>query len=492
MRLSSAFRAVLCYNRAMFLDETDDLLFGRGGADPAAVTRAARDILHGYDDGELFMEHLRGEALVWDDGRLRHAAFGTTRGFGLRVVSGEESGFAHGNEISEGAVRRAGGALSAVVPGRRGGEASAALRNAALYPDSDPTSEMSFREKRELVEAIDSYVRSREPLVKQVTASVSAERQAIQVVRADGERRADVRPLVRLSVSVVLERGGRRESGSYGLGGRGRIAEILSPGAWRGAADEALRQARVNLESVAGPAGPCAVVLGGGWPGILLHEAIGHGLEGDFNRKGLSAFASLTGERVASRGVTIVDDGTLEGRRGSLSIDDEGTPSERTVLVDDGVLVAYMQDRMNARLVGARSTGNGRRESYACAPMVRMTNTYMLAGDDDPAELIARVKDGVYAVSFGGGQVNITNGDFTFNCVEAYRIRDGRVEEPLKGASLTGNGPRALTKVSGVGSDFALDPGVGTCGKEGQSVPVGVGQPSLLLSEMTVGGQGAD
>lgn len=472
----------------MYLEETDALFFERSGTDGGALVRGARDILTGYDDGELFLEHCRSESLTWDDGRLRHASFDTQQGFGLRVVAGEETGFAHGNEISVRSLRRAGEALATIPTTGRRAEASAPGRNLALYPDNDPTEDLSFQSKRELVEAIDGYIRSREPLVRQVTVSLLAEHQVIQVVRADGERRADIRPLVRLSVSVVLERNGRRESGVYGIGGRGIAGEILTDSACRAAGDEALRQARVNLESVAGPAGSYPVVLGGGWPGILLHEAIGHGLEGDFNRKGLSAFSRLMGERVASRGVTIVDDGTLPGRRGSLSVDDEGTPSSRTVLVEDGILTRYMQDRTNARLCGAQSTGNGRRESFASPPMVRMTNTYMLGGEDDPKELISRVSDGVYAVSFGGGQVNITNGDFTFNCVEAYRIRNGRIAEPLKGASLIGNGPQALTKVSGIGNDFALDPGIGTCGKEGQSVPVGVGQPSLLLSEITVGG----
>lgn len=482
----------------MYLDETDDLFFTRDGTDRSAVLRRAESALAGYDDGELFLEYCRAESLVWDDGRLRAATFDTARGFGLRVVSGESVGFAHGNEISEQALAGAHARLESVredgthgASGTNTGTAAgtqSAGRNRALYPSDDPTAALGFLEKRRLVERIDTWIRAHDARVRQVTVSLGDSWQAIQIVRLGEARAADIRPLVRLSVSVVLEQNGRRETGSYGYGGRGILTDFTDEAQWRHCAETAVAQAAVNLEAAPAPAGSFPVVLHSGWPGILLHEAIGHGLEGDFNRKGLSAFSNLMGERIAGAGVTVVDDGTLAGRRGSLSIDDEGTASERTVLVEDGILVGYMQDRLNARLTGTRSTGNGRRESYACLPMVRMTNTYMLAGDTEPADLISRVADGIYAVSFGGGQVNITNGDFTFSCTEAYRIRNGKVAEPVKGATLIGNGPKALLKISAIGNDFALDPGVGTCGKDGQSVPVGVGQPSLLLDEMTVGG----
>jgi TldD protein len=351
-----------------------------------------------------------------------------------------------------------------------------------LYSDINPLGEAPFEAKVQLLSEIDAYARAKDPRVRQVSASIAGNWQAVQIIRAGGERSADIRPLVRLGVSVVVGEGDRMESGSYGSGGRIAYDRLLEPGTWRAAVDEALRQALVNLGSVAAPAGEMPV---------LLHEAIGHGLEGDFNRKKTSAFAGLMGERVAAPGVTVVDDGTLADRRGSLTIDDEGTPSQRTTLIEDGVLVGYMQDRQNARLMGMRATGNGRRQSYAHIPMPRMTNTYMLAGDKDPAEILAAVGKGLYAVNFGGGQVDITSGKFVFSCTEAYRIEGGKLGPAVKGATLIGNGPDVLTKVAMVGSDMKLDPGIGTCGKEGQSVPVGVGQPTLLIDGMTVGGTAA-
>ena len=479
----------------MHLPETDKLFYGGDDGTRDAIVRRATRVLEGYDDGELFLEDHRAQALVWDDGRLRTTSFDTREGFGLRVVQGEEVGFAHANEISEAAVVRAAERLSIIEPkptaqDKPSSDSAVASdrRNRALYVDEDPTEALSFVRVRDLVAALDQQIRQADEQVRQVTISCARSYQAIQGIRAGGVRYADLRPLVRLSVSVVMERGGRRESGMYGFGGRGAIEEILTEANLAHAGDEALRQARVNLESVAAPAGQWPVVLGGGWPGILLHEAIGHGLEGDFNRKGLSAFSQLLGEKIAAPEVTILDDGTLHGRRGSVSVDDEGTPPQATVLVEDGILRSYMQDRTSARLMGVAPTGNGRRESFSCAPMVRMTNTYMQAGTAEREELIARVQDGIYAVSFGGGQVNITNGDFTFACTEAYRIRGGKVAEPLKGASLIGNGAKALLKIDGVGNDFALDPGIGSCGKNGQWVPVGVGQPSMLISSLTVGG----
>jgi len=347
---------------------------------------------------------------------------------------------------------------------------------------------MDFEAKVALLGEMDAYARSRDPLVKQVSASMSGEWQAVQIIRADGERMADVRPLVRLGVSVIVEKDGRMETGSHGIGGRTAYDPYIEPGVWKAAINEALRQALVNLESVPAPAGEVPVVLGPGWPGILLHEAIGHGLEGDFNRKGTSAFSELMGKQVASPGVTIVDDGVIDDRRGSLSIDDEGTPTENTPLIEDGILTGFMQDRMNARLMGMKPTGNGRRQSYAHAPIPRMTNTYMLNGDTEPEDILSSVKDGIYAVNFGGGQVDITSGKFVFSCTEAYIIESGKIGAPVKGATLIGNGPDVLTRVSQVGNDLALDPGVGTCGKDGQGVPVGVGQPTLLIDSITVGG----
>ncbi len=350
---------------------------------------------------------------------------------------------------------------------------------------------MDFSARTALLGEIDAYARGKDARVKQVMASLTGEWQAVQIMRPDGTRVADLRPLVRLNVSLVVEAGGRRETGSYGTGGRFAYDRITTTDVWRGAVDEALRQALVNLDSRPAPAGEMEVVLGSGWPGILLHEAIGHGLEGDFNRKKTSAFSGLLGQRIASPGVTVVDDGTLVDRRGSLSVDDEGTPTNRTVLIEDGVLTGYLQDRLNARLMGARPTGNGRRQSFAHAPMPRMTNTVMLAGPHSPAEMIRSVRRGLYAVNFGGGQVDITSGKFVFSASEAYLIEDGKVTAPVKGATLIGNGPDALTKVSMVGNDMALDPGIGTCGKNGQGVPVGVGQPTLKLAGLTVGGTAA-
>jgi TldD protein len=362
--------------------------------------------------------------------------------------------------------------------------------NVRLYGDENPLGEPSFEAKVKLLQEIDAYARAKDPRVKQVSVSFGASWQAVEIVRADGSTYRDVRPMVRVNVSVVAGSGDRQETGSHGYGGREGFARFLETGAWRGAADDAVRQALVNLESVPAPAGEMDVVLGPGWPGVMLHEAVGHGLEGDFNRKKTSAFAGLLGQRVAAKGVTVVDDGTIAARRGSLSIDDEGTPTNRTVLIEDGVLVGYMQDRQNARLMGMAATGNGRRESYAHVPMPRMTNTYMLAGGHEPAEIIASVKNGIYAVNFGGGQVDITSGKYVFQCTETYKIENGKLGAPVKGAMLIGNGPTDLHRVSMIGNDLQLDPGIGTCGKNGQGVPVGVGQPTLRMDHITVGGTG--
>ena len=468
---------------------TDDLFFTRTGLDRERTNTVVEKALAGADDGELYLEYSQSESLVFDDGRLKNASFDTGQGFGLRAVSGETSGYSHSTELSEEALDRAAATVRAVHAGY-GGEMAEAPQatNQTLYLDDNPLALTPFADKVKLLTDIDSYARGLDERIRQVSVSLSGEWQAIEIIRADGSRTADIRPLVRLNVSCITGEGDRMESGSYGTGGRETYAHYLDPGTWKDAVDEALRQALINLTSVPAPAGEMPVVLGPGWPAILLHEAIGHGLEGDFNRKKTSAFSELTGERVASPGVTVVDDGTIDGRRGSLSIDDEGTPTQRTVLIEDGILTGYMQDRMNARLMGLAPTGNGRRQSYAHAPMPRMTNTIMENGEADPEEIIKTVKKGLYAVNFGGGQVDITSGKFVFTCTEAYLIEDGKVGAPVKGATLIGNGPDVLTKVSMIGGDMALDPGVGTCGKDGQGVPVGVGQPTLKVDELTVGG----
>ncbi|MDR3522677.1 MAG: metalloprotease TldD [Acetobacteraceae bacterium] len=474
------------------LAATDSLFYGNHALDADAAQRIVRQALVNADDGELFLEYRESESIVLDDGRIRSAGFDTTRGFGLRAICGETAGYAHADDISESALKRAAATVSSVASGHSGVEAAAPrATNSRLYSPLNPLSDDGFAARTGLLAEIDAYARAKDSRVVQVSASVFGEWQAVQIVRADGHRVADLRPLVRFNVSVVVEQGGKRESGSYGLGGRHGYDRILTPNVWKHAVDESLRQALVNLDSVAAPAGEMPVVLGAGWPGILLHEAIGHGLEGDFNRKKTSAFAGLMGQRIAAPGVTVVDDGTIPDRRGSLTVDDEGTPTSRTVLIEDGYLREYMQDRLNARLMGVRATGNGRRQSYAHAPMPRMTNTVMLGGSHSVEEMIASVPRGLYAVNFGGGQVDITSGKFVFSASEAYMIENGKIGPAVKGATLIGNGPDALTKVQMIGNDMALDPGIGTCGKSGQGVPVGVGQPTLKLSGLTVGGTAA-
>jgi TldD protein len=469
-----------------------DLFFKSGDLDESRVEGIVGEALGGCDDGELYLEYRQSESLVFDDGRLKTANFDTGQGFGLRAVAGEQTGYAHASELSEAAIRRAADAVQAVRAGHAGTMAADPPgTNRALYPDTNPLNEVDFAAKVKLLEDMDRYARDADPRVRQVTTSLAAEWQAVEIMRADGHRVRDVRPLVRVNVSVVLEENGRRESGSHGVGSRIGYADHIREHDWHAHVDEALRQAEVNLQSVPAPAGEMKVVLGPGWPGILLHEAIGHGLEGDFNRKGTSAFARLLGERVASPGVTVVDDGTLDGRRGSLTVDDEGTPTERTVLIEDGILKGYMQDRLNARLMGMAATGNGRRQSYAHMPMPRMTNTYMISGNTPADEIIAGVDRGIYAVNFGGGQVDITSGKFVFSCTEAYLLEGGKIGAPVKGATLIGNGPDVLTRVAAIGNDMRLDPGIGTCGKAGQGVPVGVGQPTLLIDGLTVGGTAA-
>ncbi len=474
------------------LATTDALFFGAAGLDLSAAERLVADAVAGADDGELFLEYRASEALAFDDGKLKTASYDLSQGFGLRAIAGETTAYAHASELSLAALQRASETVSAVARGYGGKLALTPVNtNRRLYGDGNPLDEIAFAEKVRVLEAIDAYARGLDPRVAQVSASIANEWQAVQILRPDGLRVADVRPLVRINVAVTVKSGDKMENGSNGRGGRMLLVSFLDEAAWRAQVDDALRQAVTKLDAVPAPAGEMPVVLGPGWPGVMLHEAVGHGLEGDFNRKQTSAFAGLMGQMVASKGVTVVDDGTIADRRGSLSIDDEGTPTQRTVLIEDGRLVGYMQDRQNARLMGVAATGNGRRQSYAHAPMPRMTNTYALGGEYDPAELIAKVDRGLYAVNFGGGAVDITNGKFVFSASEAYLIENGKVTAPVKDATLVGNGPDALTKVTMVANDMALDDGIGTCGKNGQGVPVGVGQPSMLVSAMTVGGTAA-
>ncbi|HEV7997912.1 MAG TPA: metalloprotease TldD [Stellaceae bacterium] len=471
---------------------TDQLFFERTGMDPDRVEAIVSQALAGMDDGELYLEYSQSESLALDDGRIKSASFDTTQGFGLRAVAGEAAGYAHASDLSEAAISRAAATVRAVAAGYSGVMAGPPPgTNRSLYTDVNPLGLVDLGTKTRLLAEIDAYARSRDPRVRQVMASLSGVWQAVQIIRADGSRVADIRPLVRFGVAVVVGEGDHMETGSSGAGGRIAYERYLDPAHWKEQVDEALRQALVNLGAVPAPAGEMTVVLGPGWPGVMLHEAIGHGLEGDFNRKKTSAFSGMIGERVATKGVTVVDDGTLPDRRGSLTVDDEGTPTNCTTLIEDGILKGYMQDRMNARLVGAAPTGNGRRQSFAHAPMPRMTNTYMLAGDRDPQEIIASVPRGLYAVNFGGGQVDITSGKFVFSASEAYLIENGKVGAAVKGATLIGNGPDALTKVTMIGNDLGLDHGIGTCGKDGQSVPVGVGQPTLRMDGLTVGGTSA-
>ncbi|MBU3030072.1 metalloprotease TldD [Paracoccus marinaquae] len=448
-----------------------------------------RDAVAGADDGELFLERAVAETLVFDDGRLRNSGYTAEQGFGLRAVRGEVTGYAHSTEITEAALRRAAETARLAVGAGGGRLAGPAPKTSAhLYAAADPAEGIPVARRIELLRQIDDYARGRDPRVVQVTASIASSLQEVAILRPEGDLVTDIRPMARLNVAVIVENNDRRESGSNGGGGRVSLAGLMEPAHWQAAVDEALRIALVNLRSVPAPAGVMDVVLGSGWPGILLHEAVGHGLEGDFNRKKASAFAGLMGQRVAAPGVTVVDDGTIPDRRGSLSVDDEGTPPARNVLIEDGILVGYMQDRQNARLMGVAPTGNGRRESFAHAPMPRMTNTYMPGGDADPAAILADLKDGIYAVGFGGGQVDITNGKFVFSCTEAYRVRNGQLGDPIRGATLIGDGATALQQIRAVGNDMALDPGIGNCGKQGQWVPVGVGQPTLMIGGLTVGG----
>ncbi len=446
-------------------------------------------LAHRLDYADLYFQYSRAENWSLEEGMVKSGSFGIDQGVGVRAVSGEKTAFAYSDDISMAALTSAALATRAIA--RQGGTQSVpmlkARSNKNLYLAHDPIAAMKDTAKVALLEKLERYARALDPRVTQVMAGLAGEYDVVLVARSDGLLNADIRPLVRLSLQVIVESNGKREQGSAGGGGRFDYS-YFSDDILRDYAAKAVHQAVVNLDAKAAPAGNMTVVLGSGWPGILLHEAIGHGLEGDFNRKGSSTFSGRIGQRVAAKGVTVVDDGTIDNRRGSLQMDDEGNPTQRTVLIEDGILKGYLQDTLNARLMGVAVTGNGRRESFAHLPMPRMTNTTMLNGDKDPKEIIASVKHGLYAANFGGGQVDITSGKFVFSTAEAYMIEDGKITYPVKGATLIGNGPEALTRVSMIGNDMALDPGVGTCGKEGQSVPVGVGQPTVRIDGLTVGG----
>ena len=448
-----------------------------------------KNTLIGADDGELFLERCRSEVISFDDGRLRTSSFDASEGFGLRAVQGETVGYAHSTEVSEQAMRRATGTVRLAI-GAGGGSMAPAPQatNQKLYSDHNPLSDSTFPAKIDILREIDAYARGLDRRVVQASATIAASHQEVVILRLDAPDVSDSRPMVRMNVSIIVEQDGQRQTGYVGGGGRYGLNGMLEPTHWQPLVREALRIAVVNLLAIPAPAGIMDVALGAGWPGILLHEAIGHGLEGDFNRKGTSAFAGLMGQRIAAPGVTVLDDGTMPNRRGSITVDDEGTPSGKNTLIEDGILVGFMQDRQNARLMGVPPTGNGRRQSFAHTPMPRMTNTYMLGGSVDPKDMVADIKDGIYAVGFGGGQVDITNGKFVFSCTEAYLVKDGKVAAPVKGATLIGDGATALQKIRAIGNDMRLDDGMGNCGKQGQWVPVGVGQPSLLIGGLTVGG----
>ena len=479
-------------NEPTALDLARAALLAPFGVDEAALERVFALVrAHRADDADLYFQHARSESWMLEEGQVKSGSFSIDQGVGVRVLCGEKTAFAYADDISPESLEAAAKITRAIAA--QGGDAAAAVPSvrtgAALYAPVDPVSALGDAEKVRLLERLEKRARAADPRVKQVIGRLSGEYEVVLVARADGVRAADVRPLVNLSITVIVEQDGRREQGYCGGGGRFGYAHFTDE-RLDGMAAAAVKQALVNLEARPAPAGPMTVVLGPGWPGILLHEAIGHGLEGDFNRKGTSAFSNRIGEQVGAKGVTVVDDGTITDRRGSLSIDDEGEPTARNVLIEDGILRGYLQDRLNARLMGVAPTGNGRRESYAHMPMPRMTNTYMTGGDRDPAEILASVERGLFAVNFGGGEVDITSGKFVFSAAEAWWIENGRLAYPVKGATLIGNGPDALTRISMIGNDMALDPGIGTCGKEGQSVPVGVGQPTIRIEGLTVGGTG--
>ena len=475
---------------ASAIEQARDHLLIPYALDDSALSKVLGQMLsHRVDYGDLYFQYSRSEAWSLEEGIVKAGSFNIDQGVGVRAVVGDKTAFAYSDDISARALGDATATVRAIAAAGQDRQVPVTTRAPlpALYASRDPLASLAPDDKVKLLERLEGFARSLDPRVVQVMASVAGEYEVVLVANSEGGMAADVRPLVRVSITVIIEHKGRREQGSAGGGGRGDY-RMFTDAVLKDYARLAVHQASVNLDARPAPAGTMTVVLGSGWPGILLHEAVGHGLEGDFNRKGSSTFANRMGQRVAAKGVTVIDDGTIAGRRGSLNVDDEGTPTSRTVLIEDGILKGYMQDRTNARLMGMAPTGNGRRESFAHLPMPRMTNTIMLAGDKDPQEILASVKNGIYAVNFGGGQVDITNGKFVFSMSEAYMIEDGKVTYPVKGATLIGNGPDAMNRVSMIGNDLSLDPGVGTCGKEGQSVPVGVGQPTLRLDGLTVGG----
>ncbi|NVJ49695.1 MAG: metalloprotease TldD [Gammaproteobacteria bacterium] len=473
------------------LEQVKQYFFNSAGLDEPKIASVLDDILgHQVDHGELYFQSARQESWGLEDGIVKEAHYNADRGVGVRALAGEKTGFAYSEELILPALTQAAGAARSIAQSGRQGAVNAWQSPIVtpLYASDDPIVSLSEQEKISLLQELDRTARAEDPRVKQVMASLSASHEKILVMATDGTLAADIRPLIRVNVVVIAEQNGRRERGSAGAGGRYDFGFFAANNDVQGIAKEAVRQALVNLEAIDAPAGVMPVVLGAGWPGVLLHEAVGHGLEGDFNRKGSSAFSGKVGQKVASDKVTVVDDGTLANLRGSLSIDDEGVPTENTLLIENGILRGYMQDKRNARFMGQASTGNGRRESYAHLPMPRMTNTYMLAGDELPEDIIKSVKRGIYAPNFGGGQVDITSGKFVFSTSEAYLIEDGKITAPVKGATLIGNGPEVMQRISMVGNDLQLDPGIGVCGKDGQSVPVGVGQPTLKVDQLTVGG----
>ncbi len=468
--------------------DPDKIFFTQNNVDINNIYKIINDALCFSDGGELFLESHQSELFHFNDRVLKNADFNVRKGFGLRSFSNDVTSFVCSANISEEEISRAASLVKTVNSNKKSSLINLEKRKNSLYPNVNPLNGVDFNAKVQLLQEVDLYVRSQNKYVKQVKITLAGEWQVVQIIKKDNLKLSDVRPLVQLSISVILEKNGRTEQGTMGYGGRNAYDEFISESNWKKIADEAIRQAQNNLEAMHTPAGEMVVVLGPGWPGILLHEAIGHGLEGDFNRKGVSAYSNLLGKQVAAKGITVVDDGTVNNRRGSLNIDDEGVPSGYNVLIKDGVLVKYMQDTLNANLMSVCATGNGRRESYEKVPMPRMTNTYMLAGDCDSNEIISSVKRGLYAVNFSGGQVDITSGKFVFSASEAYLIENGKTVHPVRGATLIGNGPDVLKKVSMVGNDLKLDPGVGTCSKNGQSIPVGVGQPTLKIDSITVGG----
>ena len=457
--------------------------------DISTASSIVSNTLNKCDDGELYLEDSKSESIILDDNKIKSSSYKSDLGYGLRAITGDVVAYSHSSDLSKKSLNESSKNLSSTLSSSKGTyNFEIKKTNKKYYSEQDPIEAKNFKSKIEILNQVNDYVRNKNSSVRQVTATLLGEHRSIEILRSGGEFLSDDRPLVRFNVSVMLEKNGRKESAVYGIGGRQNYDAYLNEKNWKDVCDEALRIADVNLNSKPAPAGEMQVVLGPGWPAILIHEAIGHGLEGDFNRKKTSAFHDLVGQKVASEGVTIIDDGTLENKRGSLTIDDEGTPTEKTILIENGILKNFMQDRLNARLMNTRSTGNGRRESYKHVVMPRMRNTIMLNGNNSQEEMIKSVKKGIFAVSFGGGQVDITSGKFVFNCTEAYEIINGKVCSPIKGATLIGDGPSALKEVSMVGNDMMLDPGIGTCGKAGQGVPVGVGQPSLLINKMTVGG----